>query len=188
MTVFASKGDCELRRVDAGDLQRLFDWRNSSRVRQASMNAGELRWDEHVAWFASLSTMPQRMVLMFVQNGVPTGRMQFEIDADHGRASWGFLIGDPGAPKGSGGRMGYMALELAFGAMGLHRVMAEVIAGNDVSTRYHQTLGFSTEGLLREHLLREKRRLDVALFGLLAREWQAQRTGIERRYFSKEQG
>lgn len=64
-------------------------------------------------------------------------------------------------------------LELAFGELGAHRVYAELDAANEASARLCEILGMSREALLRDrdHVDGEWR--DVAIFGLLAREFAA---------------
>ncbi|WP_460572389.1 GNAT family N-acetyltransferase [Humibacter soli] len=64
-------------------------------------------------------------------------------------------------------------LGVAFGELGAHRVYAELDAANEASARLCEILGMTREALLRErdHLDGDWR--DVAIFGLLDREFTA---------------
>lgn len=64
-----------------------------------------------------------------------------------------------------------LALDYAFLELNLHRVCLTVFSYNEAAVRLYESLGFSREGLYREHLKRDGRRYDMFLYGLLAREW-----------------
>ncbi|GAB3794686.1 GNAT family protein [Humibacter antri] len=67
-------------------------------------------------------------------------------------------------------------LKVAFDELGAHRVYAELDAANEASARLCEILGMSREALLRDrdHVDGEWR--DVAIFGLLDREFMAAQT------------
>lgn len=60
----------------------------------------------------------------------------------------------------------------AFDEMGLHKVIAGVLDGNEASMRVLEKLGFEQEGVLREHENSFGEYKDRYLFGLLRSEWQ----------------
>jgi len=64
-------------------------------------------------------------------------------------------------------------LDFAFGELALHRVYGEVLATNKISARMVDSLGFALEGIKREACFRNGVFLDVYIYGLLAREWSA---------------
>jgi ribosomal-protein-alanine N-acetyltransferase len=66
-----------------------------------------------------------------------------------------------------------LALAHAFGPLGLRRVEADVDPRNAASCRLLERLGFRREGLLRERWRVNGETCDSALFGLLAREFDA---------------
>lgn len=79
------------------------------------------------------------------------------------------------APERWGQGLGREALQLllaySFGELGLHRVQLTVFADNQPAIRLYEGAGFCREGVYREFLLREGRRVDMLLMGLLAHEW-----------------
>lgn len=62
-------------------------------------------------------------------------------------------------------------LNFGFGALGLHRVEADIDPRNRASARSLERLGFRQEGLLRERWIVAGEVSDSAVYGLLAREW-----------------
>ena len=67
-----------------------------------------------------------------------------------------------------------LCLRHAFEGMGLHRVRAKVVAGNDASIRVLEKLGFEHEGVRREaHYNQYGEYEDWHLFGILKSEWES---------------
>ncbi len=123
--------------------------------------------------FCSCSAVP--LFIGFVQAGVPLGVVGFVgIDLGNQKSSWAFYASRT-APRGTGSRMEYLALEFAFSKLGLNKLYCEVLAFNAAVIKLHQKFGFSVEGVLREQCLLERKFIDVYMLGLLAREWAGQR-------------
>ncbi|MCZ7546462.1 MAG: GNAT family N-acetyltransferase [Anaerolineae bacterium] len=68
-----------------------------------------------------------------------------------------------------------LALAFAFDELNLHRVQLTVFSYNTRAIALYEGLGFRREGVYREFLHRDGARHDMLLYGLLAREWRAQR-------------
>jgi ribosomal-protein-alanine N-acetyltransferase len=64
-----------------------------------------------------------------------------------------------------------MVLSLAFGALQLRRIEADIDPRNEASCRLIERVGFQREGLLRERWQVDGETQDSALYGLLARDW-----------------
>lgn len=64
-------------------------------------------------------------------------------------------------------------LEFGFDQIGLNRIEALVMADNQASAGLLRSLGFTEEGLLREHEFFKGAFHDMRLFSLLRREWDA---------------
>lgn len=63
-------------------------------------------------------------------------------------------------------------LAFAFGPLGLHRVTAAIGPDNPASIAVVQRVGFTREGVLRDHVHTNGAWRDSVLFSLLAHEWQ----------------
>jgi RimJ/RimL family protein N-acetyltransferase len=83
--------------------------------------------------------------------------------------------------KGYGRETMELILKFAFHELNLHRVQLSVFSYNKRALALYEELGFTKEGVFREHLERDGQRFDMYLFGLLRREWseriQAQKMG-----------
>jgi ribosomal-protein-serine acetyltransferase len=64
-------------------------------------------------------------------------------------------------------------LDHAFGEWELHRVIIEVVVGNERSRAIPERLGFRQEAILREAKLVRGRHQDTHLYAMLAPEWSA---------------
>jgi UDP-4-amino-4,6-dideoxy-N-acetyl-beta-L-altrosamine N-acetyltransferase len=160
-----------LRPLAESDLMRMLAWRNDPAVRGGMYNAREIGEDEHRAWFARMQDDPTARWFMHENaDSTPDGLVYFTQYVPGRSAFWGFYL-DPAASRGSGRLLGTDGLQLAFGALALHKLNAEVLASNERSLRFHEQMGFRREGVFVEHHFDGATYIDVVRFGLLATEW-----------------
>jgi [ribosomal protein S5]-alanine N-acetyltransferase len=88
-----------------------------------------------------------------------------EIDGHHARAEVGFLFGRGSWGQGFAVEAMGAIVDYAFGELGLERLWARFHAGNEKSRALLERLGFTYEGTLRGHILREGARRDCILYG-----------------------
>ena len=89
-----------------------------------------------------------------------------EIDRRHRRAEIGFMLGRDA--WGRGYALEAMRTVVAFAATnGLRKLTARTHLGNRRSESLLEKLGFTEEGLLRGHILKDGERRDCRVFGLL---------------------
>jgi RimJ/RimL family protein N-acetyltransferase len=82
-------------------------------------------------------------------------------------------IGDPADwGKGYGGEAMRLALRYAFHELNLNRVWLTVISYNARAIHLYEKLGFRQEGSMREAVLRDGKRHDMMVMGLLRSEWE----------------
>lgn len=160
-----------LRPLTENDLMPMLAWRNDPFVRKGMCNAREIDEKEHRAWFGRMQDdLMARWFMHENAAGSPDGVVYFTKCVPGRSAFWGFYL-DPAAPRGSGLLLGADGLKLAFETLALHKLNAEVLAGNERSLRFHERLGFRREGVFIEHHFEGITYVDVVRFGLLAREW-----------------
>lgn len=153
-----------------GDLERVLLWRNHPDVRCNMYTQHEITLDEHQRWFERALSDSKRTLLIFEVEQQPLGYINFNETGSGGVADWGFLVA-PDAPKGSGRQLGQAALHHAFAQLQLHKVCGQVLAYNQRSIRFHQSLGFKEEGTLRDQYFDGNCYHHVICFGLLSHEW-----------------
>ncbi len=161
-----------VRPMELTDLERVLGWRNYPEVRRYMYTRHEITLEEHTRWFEQNSTDPDRHLLIFELESTPLGFINIHQIAQGAIADWGFYAA-PDAPKGTGGLLGRAALHHAFIELGLHKLCGQVLAFNERSIHYHQSLGFTQEGNLRQQHFDGQRYHDVICFGLLTSEWQS---------------
>lgn len=166
--------DCCIRPLVEDDLVTILEWRNHPEVRRYMLKQHEIGFSEHRAWFAKVSSDSSRRLLIIEKAKQAIGFVQFSKVDEGGIADWGFYA-RPGAPKGTGRKLGTLALQHAFSCLALHKVCGQVIAGNQASIVFHQRLGFKLEGVLRDQQRIDGSYLTLHCFGMLASEWQAER-------------
>lgn len=154
------------------ELELVYKWRNDVRVREYMFNSDEINEIDHKVWFENSVNDPSRHLLLACRDSKPFGFAQFKISVCKTVADWGFYV-DPNGPKGQGAILGNCVLEYGFEEIGLRRVYAEVLESNGRSLSLHTRLGFTCEGILRNHYEKNGIYLNVSMFGLLSSEWKS---------------
>jgi [ribosomal protein S5]-alanine N-acetyltransferase len=79
----------------------------------------------------------------------------------------GILIGDPDLwGRGVGTEAQRLTIQRAFAELGAHRVIELILAENRAARHVVERLGFELEGMMRGHVKRGERLLDVAVYGV----------------------
>ena len=84
----------------------------------------------------------------------------------------GILIGEPDMwGRGVGTDAQRLTIARAFDEFGAHRVLELILADNERARKVVERLGFKLEGMMRGHVRRGGRLLDVAVYGLLPEDF-----------------
>ena len=84
----------------------------------------------------------------------------------------GILIGEPDLwGRGVGTDAQRLTIRRAFDELGAHRVLELIVADNVRARKVVERLGFKLEGVMRGHVRRGGRLLDVAVYGLLPEDF-----------------
>ena len=73
--------------------------------------------------------------------------------------------------KGYGKETMKLLLDYGFNNMRLHRIQLNVLEFNTSAINLYEKSGFKKEGVFREFVLRDNKRYDLLLYGLLKNEW-----------------
>lgn len=169
-----------LRPIAGEDLEKVLEWRNSSRIRSVMFNDHIITMEAHLEWFKRISSDNSALCFIFEAGGRPVGVVNFtNIDRRNSRCHWGFYIGDKAAPRGSGTMMGYLAVEYVFEALKIRKLCGEILESNAQSVKFHKKLGFVEEGLLKRHVLKNGIYEDVLIMALFYEEWEIARGRLE---------
>ncbi|WP_374275876.1 UDP-4-amino-4,6-dideoxy-N-acetyl-beta-L-altrosamine N-acetyltransferase [Brevundimonas sp.] len=179
------EADCRLRPIEAGDRERILGWRNQDRVRAAMYTDHVISEDEHGRWFARALEAADDAYLIFEHQGRPMGFVSItRVNREHDRAEWAFYLGEAEAPRGMGGAMEMLALDHAFGAVGVSKLCCEVLGFNAGVVRMHRRFGFVEEGLLKRHFRRGEDWHDVVLLARFSEGWAGDRAALRPQVFA----
>lgn len=143
---------------------------------------------EHLAWWERTRQRADQRYFMYESRNVPLGVVGFTmIDRINSNCSWAFYASTE-APRGTGSRMEFLALEYVFGVMNLHKLYCEVLAFNTPVIGLHQKFGFRIEGTFRDQHQNDGHYVDVIRLGMLACEWADRRDEMRARLSVNEQG
>ncbi len=161
-----------LRKIAPDELELMLAWRNAPGVRANMYTRHEISLEEHLAWWDRIQTRTDQRYFMYEYLNKPLGIVAFNgIDTANCNSAWAFYVA-PEAPKGTGSRMGFLALEYVFNVLKLHKLCGEALAFNTTSINFHKKLGFKVEGILRKQHRLDDSFVDIYRLGIFASEWQ----------------
>ncbi len=161
-----------LREITPDELELMLAWRNAPGVRANMYTRHEISLEEHLTWWDRIQTRADQRYFMYEYLSEPLGIIAFNgIDTTNANSAWAFYAA-PEAPKGTGSRMEFCALEYAFHELRLHKLGCEVLAFNSPVIKLHQKFGFRVEGILREQHRLDDGFVDIYRLGIFASEWQ----------------
>jgi UDP-4-amino-4,6-dideoxy-N-acetyl-beta-L-altrosamine N-acetyltransferase len=167
----------ELRDLEPGDEAQLYRWRQEPEVERWMSDAAVPDRQTHQRWLIALLGDPDARGWMITRDGVPAGLLTLTgLTSHHRRAAWNWFVGDAESRgRGVGRAAQVLGLDRAFCELRLDKVWAEVMADNDGALKLQSAAGFQREGYLRDHVLKNGRRRDVVLLGILGPDWHARR-------------
>ena len=124
--------------ADGPDLHR---WRNDPRVRAVSTDSAPIHLDDHLAWFGRVLADPNRHLLLGAVGSEPVGVVRFDV-AGH-EATVSIYLN----PACAGRSLGLPLLNAAQQWLqtnhpGVHRLVAQVLPGNQPSVRLFERAGY----------------------------------------------
>lgn len=168
-----------LRPLTDGDIDDVLAWMSDPEIVRYQLY--EPRSREQVAEHVAKATATNRIAERgdWVEFGIELegriiGIIYFSlasVDDETAEIGWALTAGYHG--KGFAMEAASAVLDLAFGAMGLHRVYAELDPRNTASVTLCERLGMRHEGHLVEHMMFKGEWADTGIYGILDREWAA---------------
>ena len=161
-----------LRDIHDDDLELVLSWRNAPSVRQNMYTRHKISLEEHHRWWKVVCARNDQRYFLYENDDIPLGVVGFtQINTSDLNSSWAFYA-SPDAPRGTGSRMEFLALEKAFGEIGLHKLYCEVLAFNEAVVKLHKKFGFNVEGTFRDQHKISDEYVDVIRLGVVKSEWE----------------
>jgi len=169
------------RDVTSEDSDMLFEWRNKPEVSAYMYTDHAITRSEHDAWFSRMADNQTRRYWILVVDGRDVGLVNLaDIDMHDQRCSWAFYIAESELRgRGVGAFAEFEALRYVFEELKLNKLCCEVLGFNAAVQKMHGRFGFTHEGTLRQHRIKNGEFHDVEVFGMLRDEWEQNRNELE---------
>jgi RimJ/RimL family protein N-acetyltransferase len=137
-------------------------------------------WD---SWFAESAASDDPLFFAIVDRGGggPLGQASYpRIDPEQGAIEIGHIVLGPKLQRTPGATEAmFLLARHAFDDLGYRRLEWKTDALNARSRRAAERLGFTFEGVFRQHMVIKGRNRDTAWFSIIDREWPAVRSAFE---------
>ena len=141
--------------LQQAQLELVWQWRNSERIKQNMHNNQPVKWDEHSAWFDKLQEDTSRQFYVFFQNQRPIGVLNFS-NMHSTTPEWGCYLGETNVWPGSGIILELAALDFTASHSQFSHLLAEVLSFNQSDNKMHKVFEYeqvnSTKGGQRQGL------------------------------------
>jgi RimJ/RimL family protein N-acetyltransferase len=139
--------------------------------------------DEVIAWARRMETVADPFFYAIIDKATGKAIGRFSLmrpDAANGVIEVGHVLYSPPLAKGAGATEAqYLLARHVFDDLGYRRYEWKCNNLNEPSKRAGQRLGFTFEGVFRQHMIVKGRNRDTAWFAMLDSEWPARRAAFE---------
>lgn len=165
-------------KVRTEHLETILRWRTSPEVTKYLFTDIPYDLEAQKRWHAAISKDENSRHWVIEHQGKPIGLVSLaSIDWDNKFATIGFYIGDIEQRE-----LGFLippyVFNHAFRTMGLRKILAENMDGNEHIMKFNDMMGFRKIGVYEKHVEKCGRRHDVHLYELTAEAWQ----GLDKRF------
>lgn len=167
--------EIKIRRFEKADIENKVNWINDSRNNKFLHYDLPLEIKKTERWFDANKDRTDRYDGIIELNGIPVGLIGLlNIDLKNLKAEYYVCIGEQGAKgKGVATRASILLLRYAFSKLGLNKVYLYTETENTSAQGLFEKVGFLKEGLLKEDLIYNNRRVDRFFYGITKKEFEA---------------
>ncbi|MEG0283294.1 MAG: UDP-4-amino-4,6-dideoxy-N-acetyl-beta-L-altrosamine N-acetyltransferase [Erysipelotrichales bacterium] len=160
--------------VDFATQMLVRDWRNSENIRKYMTSERIISEETHKKWIKSLENNNKTMFFIVFYEEKPIGIVTiYNIDYDNLKCEWGFYIFDTSLRGlGIGKRLEVSTLNFIFNEIGIKKLSCSVLETNPSVISMHKKMGFEQEGLFKEEVQRDDKRVDVIHLGMTSKTWE----------------
>lgn len=131
----------EFKPLQEQQLELVWQWRNSPRIKNNMHNNNPVEWQDHCAWFKKLQTDSRRLFFILWQNKRPIGVLNFS-DLNTPTPEWGCYLGETNVWPGSGIILECAALDYMVSYKPNHQsyshLLAQVLSFNTAANKMHK--------------------------------------------------
>lgn len=165
-----------IRPITEADTEKIVKWRNAPSVMEHFIYRTPLTAEGHLNWFHNRVQTGEVAQFMICDGENEVGSVYLrDIDMQNKKCEYGIFIGEDACRgKGVGTAAARLALDYAFGTLGLNRVYLRVFADNIRAMKSYEKAGFRFEGRFRQDVLIDGAGYDMVFMGILRDEWLKQ--------------
>ena len=166
----------KLRPIKKTDTNNIIKWRNNPNVFNNFIYQKELTKKEHLNWLKT--QVKTKKVFQFIiyssEDSQDIGTVYLrDVDLRNKKAEFGIFIGEDSARgKGFGSLATQKILEFAFKKLKLNKVYLRVFSSNIKAISSYQKNGFIQEGLFKEDVIINNKKIDLIFMGILKKNWR----------------
>ncbi len=148
------------------------NWRNSLEVTQYFI-IENISYETHENWLENKIKKGLDQAFIIYDDNQPQGCVYLKnIDLKNKTAEFGiFLKPNVARDKNIGTIATHKILEYGFDCLCLEKICLEVLSFNHRAIHLYKKFNFQVEGILRSHVIKDNKRTDVHLMGLLRNDW-----------------
>ena len=167
------------RSIKKSDLKNILNWRNSKKIRNEMLNNKIIKRKEHEDWFASISQDKTSEVFIFLFYDIDVGYgIINNIDKINKTCTWGMYLDPNYHNSGLGVLLEAYIIERIFKHHKLRKIWGEALSSNHNMLNIHKKFGFTVEGILKKHIKRNNKYIDIVRISMFATEWQKNKKNI----------
>ncbi len=166
------------RRLEPEDLPYRVDWFNSPEIHSQMTIETPISLATTRQWFTRHQMNERRRDFTFLESpdespGTPIAMGGLlDIDGVHGHAELYILVAPGRSGQGYGSRATRWLCNFGFVVLELHRVYLYTLHTNPGARKMYERIGFTHEGILREHVRHQGARVDRHVQSILRSEWE----------------
>jgi RimJ/RimL family protein N-acetyltransferase len=161
------------RPIAEDDAAMLLRWRTDPAIAQHMLTEVSPDLERQRAWVAGANARGDFVHRIMEVAGAPVGYCSITVtDTAAGIGAVGVYVGERSAPVAVTAFNFIHILNHAFFALGLHKMVNQIVAGNDRVIPAQKFNGYRHVGTLREQVVKQGGRHDLLLFEQLAEDWK----------------
>jgi len=170
-----------IRKFEQCDIERKIRWINDPRNNRFLHYDLPLQYHKTLQWYQANKDNDRRYDGVILADDVPVGLIGLlGIDSKNLKAEYYIALGEAaykgkGVAKQASGQL----LEYAFQVLKLNKVCLYTEKDNLAAQRLFERIGFQKEGLLREDLIYNNRKVDRLVYGITAEDFFNTHTSAE---------
>lgn len=160
------------RPISRDDAEMLLRWRTSPSIGQYMLTDVDQDGDKQRRWIEATNARSDMVHRIIQIKGEDVGYCSVKITEPEARVGTvGIYIGEPATPTSLSAFNFIHILNHAFFAMGLRKIVNQILATNDRLLPAQKFNGYRHVGTLNEHVEKQGRWLDMHIFEQTAQHW-----------------